>query len=42
MNHFTDKDGYHSIRSQPTWFFRAEQRRSPINPVGALHDVRGE
>jgi hypothetical protein len=25
MNHFTDKQGYNSIRSQPTWLFVAGQ-----------------
>ena len=35
MNHFTDKAGFDSIRSQPTWLFKAEQPRSPNNPVGA-------
>ena len=35
MNHFTDKDGFNAIRSQPTWLFKAEQPRSPSSPVGA-------
>jgi hypothetical protein len=35
MNHFTNKEGFDGIRSQPTWAFRASQPLAPHNPVGA-------
>jgi hypothetical protein len=35
MNHFTNKEGFDGIRSQPTWSFRASQPRAAHNPVGA-------
>lgn len=35
MNHFTNKSGYNSIRSQPTWVFKASQPHAKYNPVGA-------
>ena len=35
MNHFTDKDGYNAIRSQPTWMFKAVQPRAAHHPPGA-------
>jgi hypothetical protein len=35
MNHFTDKDGYHAIRSQKVWTFKAVQPRALHHPVGA-------
>jgi hypothetical protein len=35
MNHFTGRDGFNAIGSQPTWLFKAEQPRSPNSPVGA-------
>jgi hypothetical protein len=35
MNHFTDKDGYDAIRSQPTWLFKAETPHSSASPFGA-------
>jgi hypothetical protein len=35
MNHFTDKDGYNAIGSQPIWTFKAMQPRAPQHPVGA-------
>jgi hypothetical protein len=35
VNHFTDKEGYNAIRSQPDWLFKAVQPRAKQNPVGA-------
>lgn len=35
MNHFTNKEGFDGIRSQPTWAFRASQPPAAHNPVGA-------
>jgi hypothetical protein len=35
MNHFTNKEGFDGIRSQPTWVFKARQPRAKHNPVGA-------
>ena len=35
MNHFTNKEGFDGIRSQPTWTFRAAQPLAAHNPVGA-------
>jgi hypothetical protein len=33
--HYTDRDGFNGIRSQPTWLFRAERQRSSHLPNGA-------
>jgi hypothetical protein len=33
--HYTDKDGWNSIRSQPVWRFEASQPKDPNRPVGA-------
>ena len=33
--HYTDKDGWNSIRSQPIWRFKASQPKDPDRPVGA-------
>jgi hypothetical protein len=35
MNHFTDKDGFNGIRSQPSWIFKASQPPASHHPVGA-------
>jgi hypothetical protein len=35
MNHFTNKEGFDGIRSQPTWVFKARQPRAAHQPVGA-------
>jgi hypothetical protein len=33
--HYTDKDGWNAIRSQPTWRFKAYQPNDPDRPKGA-------
>jgi hypothetical protein len=33
--HYTDKDGWNAIRSQPTWRFKANQPKDPDRPKGA-------
>jgi hypothetical protein len=33
--HYTDKEGWNSIRSQPVWTFKASQPRDPDRPTGA-------
>jgi hypothetical protein len=33
--HYTDKDGWNAIRSQPTWRFKASQPKDPDRPKGA-------
>jgi hypothetical protein len=33
--HYTDKDGWNAIRSQPTWRFKAYQPKAPDRPEGA-------
>ena len=35
MNHFTNKDGYNAIGSQPIWTFKAYQPLAKHHPVGA-------
>ena len=35
MNHFTDKEAFNAIGSQPTWTFKAVQPRAEHHPVGA-------
>lgn len=35
MNHFTNRDGFNGIDSQPDWPFRACQPLAPQNPAGA-------
>lgn len=35
MFHYTDKDGWNAVRSQPVWCFKANQPRDPIRPRGA-------
>jgi hypothetical protein len=33
--HYTDKEGWNGIRSQPNWIFRARQPKDPDRPVAA-------
>lgn len=33
--HYTDKEGWNAIRSQPTWRFKASQPQDPDRPKGA-------
>ena len=33
--HYTDKDGWNSVRSQRIWRFKASQPKDPDRPVGA-------
>jgi hypothetical protein len=33
--HYTDKQGWNAIRSQPTWPFKATQPKDPDRPFGA-------
>lgn len=35
MFHYTDKDGWNAVRSQPVWRFKAHQPRDPKRPYGA-------
>lgn len=35
MNHYTDRQGYNSIRAQPIWLFFALQPPPEDHPVGA-------
>jgi len=41
MNHFTDREGYNGIRSQPTWLFKAAQPPQTRHPVGAYFTTFG-
>ena len=41
MNHFTDRDGYNAVSSQPTWTFKVEQPRALYNPPGAYFTTLG-
>ncbi|XXY51965.1 hypothetical protein WME91_12560 [Sorangium sp. So ce269] len=41
MNHFTNKEGFDGIRSQPTWLFKAVQPRQSRHPVGAYFTTFG-
>lgn len=33
--HYTDKEGWNAIRSQPEWVFKAGQPKDPDRPLGA-------
>ncbi len=33
--HYTDKDAWNAIRSQPVWRFRVSQPKDPDRPLGA-------
>jgi hypothetical protein len=33
--HYTDKDGWNAIRSQPAWRFKVNQPKDPDRPSGA-------
>ena len=33
--HYTDKDGWNAIRSQPVWTFKVSQPKDPDRPAGA-------
>ena len=41
MNHFTNKAGFHGIRSAQPWLFRAHQPPATYNPPGAYFTTWG-
>ena len=39
LYHYTDKDGYNAVRSQPAWMFKVSQPPKRENPVAAYFTI---